>query len=370
MKRLISLLKKIRRWLIQVGIDTVRQIGRISVRWGAPVGTYAMLDQPRAISMILDRQESVPATPGSLRDICGFRQDKEQPFPIFWVHLPHARLVGKSLAVLNEEKEAMLESLYGYQYVTDPSFNYLHLPPAIKLHGNWTNVMGRWCNSSKSTFYHWMFDAVPRLALLGRFPSDTRIMIPAHLFPAQTELLEMLGVADRCRPTPEHHVLVENYYYSSFTSRQGCDNPYAIQFLREKFLHAAAEVAAVSGKIYIARRGGNRTPLQEEAMIAFLEQEGWSIVQAERLSLREQIGIFRQARAVCAPHGAALTNLVWCSPGCKVLEICSASYLNGCYESIALNMGLDYRFLVFPADSKQQAKVDMTSFKAAIHALA
>jgi len=214
-----------------------------------------------------------------------------------------------------------------------------------------------------------MLDGLPRLSRLDSFPPDTRILIPDPLFRAQRESLEILGVADRCRPTTERHLVVDNYYYSSFTARQGCDDFYAIKFMRDKFLDAAVPVPSMGEKIYIARRGAARTPLQEEEMIQFLEGRGWSILQADRFSLREQIGIFRKARAVCSIHGAGLMNLLWCDPGCKVLELCASNYINGSLESLALCLGHDHHFMIFDADNKFRISVDMEKFKAAIAAL-
>ncbi len=149
----------------------------------------------------------------------------------------------------------------------------------------------------------------------------------------------------------------------------GCDNPYAIGFLREKFLKAAATLPVASEKIYISRLGTGRGALQEKEMVDFLWGEGWMILEAEKHSLREQIALFSNARTICSIHGAGLTNLIWCQKGCKVLELCPANFLNGCYEGLAAYGDLDYRFLVFPADRKSQLNVDLKSFTNAIRAL-
>jgi len=371
MKSIYVLLKKLRRKLIWAVTELARAGGAKSFRWGGPAGAFSIFENPDAAFIVVKGQPSIPLSPGSLRDISHLDQDKNQPWPIFWAHIPHARLVGDSLAVLNDKKKIMLESVHGPgHYRTDPSYNYLSLPPPTRLAGAWTSVLGRWCSSGGSRNYaHWMLDGLPRLALLDRFPSDTRILIPEPLLSYRRDSLKILGVLDRCRPTPETHLLVENYYYSSATSMPGCDNPYAIRFLRDRFLKAASPVALASNKIYIARKGGARTPLQEEEMIEFLQGEGWTILQAEKYSLSEQIGIFRNARAVCSIHGAGLTNLLWCDKGSKVLELCADNFLNGSLEGLALCLNLDHRFLVFPADSKWRINVDMKKFKAAVAAM-
>jgi hypothetical protein len=363
-------LKRLRRKTKQAYIDFVRAIGAKTVLTGAPTGTFSILEDPAAVHVVMKEQQSFPATPGSLRDISHLEQDKTQPWPIFWAHIPNARLVGGSLGVLNDQKKIMVESLYGpVHYRTDPSWNYLTLPPALPLSGNWTSLMGRWTRTGLSTFAHWLLDGLPRLALLENFPEDTRILVPAGLLPSQRETLEILGVWERCRPTAEIHVVVENYYHASFTSMSGCDNPFAIEYMRAKFLPAAAPIALTSGKIYIARKGAGRTPLQEEEMIEFLQGERWTIIAAEKYSFREQISLFQTSHAICSIHGAGLGNLLWCEKGTKVLELCAANYLNGSLEGLAIGVGLDHRFLVFPADAQFRIDVDMDRFKAAIKAM-
>jgi capsular polysaccharide biosynthesis protein len=207
------------------------------------------------------------------------------------------------------------------------------------------------------------------LALLDRFPAETRILGPISLSAFQRDTLEILGLVDRYRATPEHHLTLDDYYYSSFTAMTGCDNPYALQFLRRSFLASASPTAPQPEKIYITRLGSSRSAQDEEQMISILESQGWTIIRTQDYSFREQIALFSNARAVCSIHGAGLTNLVWCQPGCRVLELCPSNFLNGCYEGMSACLGLDYRYLVFEADAHYQMRVDLGEFTAAIAAM-
>ncbi len=51
-----------------------------------------------------------------------------------------------------------------------------------------------------------------------------------------------------------------------------------------------------------------------------------------------------------APHGAGLTNLIWCAPHTKVLEIFSPLYVNLCYWAIASITQADYYYLLGDAE--------------------
>ena len=68
------------------------------------------------------------------------------------------------------------------------------------------------------------------------------------------------------------------------------------------------------------------------------------------MSLSAQIELFSKAEAVVAPHGAGLTNLVWCAPYTKVLEIFSPLYVNFCYWAIASVTQADYYYLLGNAE--------------------
>ena len=149
----------------------------------------------------------------------------------------------------------------------------------------------------------------------------------------------------------------------------GADNPYAIEFLRHEFLHRAAEAPFRADKIYIPRGEAIRAPFNEAEVIDLLQHDGWTIIYPERFHLRDQIAIFAQARQVCAVHGAGLTNLLWCQPGTKVLELLSPNYMNGCYEGLASYLHLSYHFRLFPSDADGRLEVNLDQLMQAVRDL-
>ena len=77
-------------------------------------------------------------------------------------------------------------------------------------------------------------------------------------------------------------------------------------------------------------------------MIAALVPMGFEPVRLEELSLFDQIRLFRQAEAIVAPHGSALTNLGFCRPGCLVIELLMDAYVDWSYRNLAALMRLRY----------------------------
>ena len=96
-------------------------------------------------------------------------------------------------------------------------------------------------------------------------------------------------------------------------------------------------------RIYIDRRGSTIRPLvNEDALVAALARIGFVAIKPETLSIADQVRLFRGAEAIVAPHGAGLTNLGFCRPGCVVVELLMDSFANWCFRHLAALMQLNY----------------------------
>jgi capsular polysaccharide biosynthesis protein len=70
------------------------------------------------------------------------------------------------------------------------------------------------------------------------------------------------------------------------------------------------------------------------------------IIESIPVSVEEQIRLFNSASLVVSPHGSALANLVWCSPGTRVIELFSRSFVSDVYASICHVLGLRHTYLL------------------------
>ena len=221
-------LKKIRRLLAEeiplLLVNLLRVLA--PARWfrlGPPKGSFSIyqslvFENRRPGRIVLDRQDVPDVPPDSLMVLSRMEHHTCQPWPVFWSRHKNARLVSSTLALLDERKRLCRESVYGDICLEDdPAWRYAMLPKPMALAGNWTSLVSRWCRTAAlPPFSHWIQDALPRLALLKEFPPDTKILVPVANWPViKRRSLEMLGLLDRVRYTPERHLLVENYYFSS-----------------------------------------------------------------------------------------------------------------------------------------------------------
>ena len=336
------------RWMVKASAELVRACG-IGLRFGAAMGFFSALRQVRGGEcdgrVILESQKLPSLSEDSLIQRAGMNQNGRQPWPVFWSRHPQARLVGSSLALMDSGKRLMEESVYGEEFgVQDPSYNYLMLPKAEFRSGAWTCLISFWYEE----YYHWFTDALPRLSLLWEFPDETRILVRGPLRSYQRESLRMLGLLNRVVETSSRHLLLEEYYFSSPVGMTGCTNPYAVEWLRVKFLPYGKAVDSPS-KFFVTRQGKTRGIRNQDELAEFFRSAGLAVVDLEDLSLAEQIGWFHNAELIVGEHGAAFTNLLWCRPGCRVLELCPDNFLNGCYEGISLCLKLEHQFKIFPA---------------------
>jgi capsular polysaccharide biosynthesis protein len=98
----------------------------------------------------------------------------------------------------------------------------------------------------------------------------------------------------------------------------------------------------------------------------FFMRKGWALIAPEKLSIPDQIALFRDAEAIAGVHGSAFTNLVWSSPGARVLELVPENFLAGAFEWLARANGLRHDFLVCEADYQSNIQVDLSELNEAL----
>ena len=78
------------------------------------------------------------------------------------------------------------------------------------------------------------------------------------------------------------------------------------------------EGSAIGKRIYVRRNAGVRKLVNDQQINDILAAAGFTVVAPEELSFSEQVRLFSQAELVIGATGAAIANLIFCPPGCKV----------------------------------------------------
>lgn len=203
-------------------------------------------------------------------------------------------------------------------------------------------------------YYHFVVDALPRIGMLeqahpGLVP-DAWIVDTATRY--QRELLELVGLGAGSghrllAPAPSTTWEAERLLVGSLPNASTLVAPATVRWLRERL--PARRTQGLPELLYVTRGTTPRTRrvVHEEALREQLVARGFQVVDPGALSVQDQIDHFAAARVVVAPHGAALTNLVFARPGVRVLELFAPGYLNGGYWSITSAIeDSRYRYLV------------------------
>lgn len=335
------------------------------ISWLAiPRGTFSLYQSLRWGNsdlegrIVLEDQGVPMISRDSIAVKCGLKQHEEQPWPIVWTKHHHAKLVSNSLALFNDKKELCLESAYGEsRWRDDPASQTLWLPKPTFLKGRWTSIVSNWNPLDGSPVYgHWLHDALPRLAILESLPADTHIIVPPSLKPVFWETIDLLGLRNRCRPTTETHLLIEEYHFSSPTSMITCYNPYAIRWMRSSFLPKACPSFSGPKKFFLLRSGKRRAIENMDEVAGFLATRGWAVVRDVDLTFAQTLKLFSEATDICGFSGSNMSNVMFCSPRCRVLNWVPNIPLDGFVDLISPVVDLDYHAVELEAGGPYSAK--------------
>lgn len=274
-------------------------------------------------------------------------------YPETWLaELPESYIIGRFGHILTSEWILLTDASYhlGSQNPSKHPLLKQHvtIPKKQRLEGLSTVLTG----PSSRGYFHWLTDSLPRLQLVEQagysIQDIDHIIIPPGNLPAVAQSLDMLGIktSHRIVATKRASIHAERLILPSMPGKSGNPSPEARHYLREKFLNNEnASQNPFPKRIYISRKKTRRIRNEAE-LLPILQKHGIETVVPENLSFSDQISLFAGAKLVIAPHGAALTNLLFCSPGTFVLEFFSPNYVNTCYWSISNIGNLRYSYIL------------------------
>ena len=215
------------------------------------------------------------------------------------------------------------------------------LPPPVVIEGTVAFLAKNYCYN----YYHWMFEFLPQIELLGRSGIDIgsidKFAVNHCCFPFQKETVSLLGIPlEKIVETynNNNHIQACQLLVSSVIRES---TKWACDFLRREFLNDSIIGLQKKQRIFISRKE-NRRVINEDELVAVLTKFGFKSIAPESLSVAEQVSLFAAAEVVIGAHGAALTNTVFCSPGTKVIEIFAPDYVNPCYRKLSSQVSLEY----------------------------
>lgn len=252
-----------------------------------------------------------------------------------------------------------------------PIFLRARLPEAEHFDGALLTLSTR---GGSANYYHFLLDVLPRWGVFresmpGRMADALYIPSGARY---QKQFLSMLGLDTiPIIETGKHRAVKADTLLVPCMPNPDLVAPrWTVDWLREQF--PTKDVANAPRRLYLTRgdRPNTRRLVEESDLWPLLEKLGFVRVDPGSLTVQEQIDWFAAAEVIVAPHGAALANLAFCSPGVRILELFAPNYVNVCYWNISENIeGARYHYLVGgdadsrPADSPMNGVLTDISLK-------
>ncbi|HCV33016.1 MAG TPA: hypothetical protein DGO89_24505 [Microcoleaceae bacterium UBA9251] len=224
------------------------------------------------------------------------------------------------------------------------------LHPAEHIEGNVAFLSARWGGAA---YFHWMFDVITRFELLqrsGLIKTIDKFVVNTCDSSYEKETLNTLGIPQdkilESRYQP--HITADKLIVPSICNGAAGTSKWKCEYLKRMFLNEKQSLKTdYSERIYISReKASYRRIVNEKDVIGCLEKFGFRTVKLETMSVAEQALCLAAAKVVVAPHGAGLTNLVFCNPGTKVIEIFAPIYVPICFWTISNLCDLEHYYLI------------------------
>jgi capsular polysaccharide biosynthesis protein len=200
---------------------------------------------------------------------------------------------------------------------------------------------------------HWMHDVLPRIYLLkksGWFNKVDYFLVPSVRYDFQRDSLQLLGIAPEKIIDGEKNPHITAHTIIAATAPRGNDTlvpQWALDFLRQSYLTNISSHLNSPAHIYISRKDSrHRNVLNEETLMKVLGKYSFVSYQLSGLPFIEKVRLFATADVVITHTGAGLTNLIFCRPGTRILEIFSDKMVLGPFFDIAQRLNLDYQYLI------------------------
>ena len=283
-------------------------------------------------------------------------QDKSLNHPLLVAELADGKVIG-DLRLISTDEDVVIGGVQTVFGCENPHGHYVMKLRRFRL--PWRRrgtalVLGA---SNSDNYYHWLLDSLPRWKMLQAANWQDYDFVLLHSLPRrfQEETLDWL-----CVPQAKRLRCSKNFVHQ-FDRLVVPAMPFPLEkvpvWVCEWLRSLVPTTCSGLEKLFLSRRGVTGRQLANDAELqAAVVARGFVSIQLETLSVVEQARLLGRARCVVAPHGAALTNLVFAPPGALLVELFHPQHKNNCYANLAAACGHRYGSLDGHAIASGDAK--------------
>ncbi len=185
-------------------------------------------------------------------------------------------------------------------------------------------------------FYHFILEDLPNLSWALEHYPECKVLLHSTSPKWQIDVLDDLQISYTL--TSLRSVKVEKLVFVTSPRALISSDVNRIKALRKK-----SSPQSNNSNIYVARGDKDRGDSDlESELIEYFTSISFTVLVPDKVSFSEQRKLFERAERVVSLHGGALTNLVWCNPGTKVLEIFNHPFRTYDYAKICAQSELEY----------------------------
>lgn len=208
-----------------------------------------------------------------------------------------------------------------------------------KFDGGVAYLSTRW---GSSNYYHWVTYTIPKIYLLknSKFYNEIQYFaFNAPLSEFNIKYLNAVGITeDQIIDTQKIQWLTADNIYIADQPLTIIE-PWGMEYLKSIVNPKVND--KLPKRIYV-KRSNKRYIENSHEFEAFILQFGFSVLEMDNYTIKEQAEIFMNATHIISPHGANLTSIVFTQKNATLLEIFSPLYLNACYEEICFLKSIKY----------------------------
>jgi len=168
---------------------------------------------------------------------------------------------------------------------------------------------------------------------------------PPHLY-------RLIDISPVAYAPPEYRSYIEHGVVEATTAQTYKFNTTALNLLRSAALKRKRRHSSHGTRLFLNRKsldyGNARNITNMNKILKTCRHVGFEVIETGSMTLLEQIDAFKDAQMVVAPIGAALANLIFTRPGCRVL--CLSPVFEGAnyyyFSNLMCALGHDLRYVL------------------------
>lgn len=197
----------------------------------------------------------------------------------------------------------------------------------------------------EQNYGHWMVELLPKIWLAEDHLPLNSLVVPRLSGNFARVLRDSVAFSTSFVPAYYEMGVQDVAFFKELVVVDGLTN-HGVYMSPLAFSRTDDMVARVPGakarRLYITRKNRARTIINEDALIAFLQKQGFLCLDPAELTLVEQIKLFKDAECVVGVMGAAMTNIIFCSKGTRIINLAPGNMPDTFFYFIAGLRGLDY----------------------------